>query len=211
MSDSFKKQEVEHYERKRYRGLDQKLVHARENRILRQILNKIGKEDTLVLDVPCGYGRFSPLMLERGYSLVSSDLSFHMVKRTMGRSKKSERVSGVVADGIFGLPFKRDVFDLILSMRFFHHLHQREERKAVLGEFSRLGKEWVILSYYQINPLHVIQRKLRRRIKKSKTQIKMLFREEFGKEVEEEGFKIVHIFPLFKGIHSQHIALLQKG
>jgi SAM-dependent methyltransferase len=211
LSDSFKKQEVEHYERKRYRGLDQKLVHARENRILRQILNKIGKEDTLVLDVPCGYGRFSSLMLERGYSLVSSDLSFHMVKRTMSRSKKSERVSGVVADGIFGLPFKGDVFDLILSMRFFHHLHQREERKAVLGEFSRLGKEWVILSYYQINPLHVIQRKLRRRIKKSKTQIKMLSREEFGKEVEEKGFKIVHIIPLFKGIHSQHIALLQKG
>lgn len=211
MNNPFKKQEVEDYERKRYRGVDQRLVQAREKRILRKILERIGKEDALVLDVPCGYGRFSHLMLERGCSLVSSDLSFHMVKRTMERSKESVRLSGVVADGILGLPFKQEVFDFILSMRFFHHLHQRKERKAVLEEFSRVVKEQVILSYYQINPLHVVQRKLRRRIKKSKTRIKMLSREEFEKEVEKVGFKIVYIFPLFRGIHSHHIALLRKG
>jgi len=211
LSNSFKKQEVEDYERKRYRGLDQRLVQAREKRILRKILYRIGKEDALVLDVPCGYGRFSPLLWERGLSLVSSDLSYHMVKRARKRDEESVRISGVVADGILGLPFKQEVFDFILSMRFFHHLHQEEKRKAVLGEFSRVAKEWVILSYYQINPLHVFQRKLRRRIKKSKTRIKMLSREEFEREVEEVGFKIVHVFALFKGIHSQHIALLQKG
>jgi len=207
----FKKQEVEDYEQKRYRGLDQKLVQAREKRILRKILEKIGKEEARVLDVPCGYGRFSSLLLERGLSLVSSDLSFHMVKRARERNEESERVSGVVADGIVGIPFKEEVFDFILSMRFFHHLHQEEERKVVLGEFSRITKEWVILSYYQVNFLHLLQRKLRRRIRKSKTRIKMLSRQEFQREAAGGGFKIVRIYPLFKGIHSQRIALLRKG
>jgi SAM-dependent methyltransferase len=211
LTKPFKKQEVEQYERKRYRGLDQRLVHSREEKILRKILEKIGKEGALALDVPCGYGRFSPLLLERGLSLVSSDLSFHMVKRAVERNEGSIRHSGVVADGISGLPFKGKAFDFILSVRFFHHLHQEEERKAVLGEFSRVAKEGIILSFYQLNPLHVLQRKLRRRIKKSKTKIKMLSREEFQREVEEEGFKIVRVYPLFKGIHSQHIALLQKN
>ena len=210
LTKPFKKQEVEQYERKRYRGLDQKLVHSREEKILRKILEEIGKEDARVLDVPCGYGRFSPLLLERGLSLVSSDLSFHMVKRAVERNEESARLSGVVADGISGLPFKRKALDFILSMRFFHHLHQEEERKAVLGEFSRVTKEWIVLSFYQLNPLHVVQRKLRRRIKRSKTRIKMLSREEFQREVEGEGFKIVRVYPLFKGIHSQHIALLRK-
>jgi SAM-dependent methyltransferase len=211
VSNPFKRQQVEQYELKRYRGFDQKLVHLRERRILRKILEKIGKEDALVLDVPCGYGRFSPLLLERGLSLVSSDLSFHMVERALERNEESVRLSGVVADGILGLPFKHQVFDLILSMRFFHHLHQKEKRKAVLEEFSRVAKEWVILSYYQINLLHIIQRRLRRRIKKSKTRIKMLSRQEFHREVEKQGLKIVSVFPLFKGIHSQQIALLRKG
>jgi len=206
----FKKHEVKDYERKRYQGFDQKLVHSREKKILQKILEKIGKKDALVLDVPCGYGRFSSLLLERGLSLVSSDLSFHMVERAKERNEESAKFSGVVADGISGLPFKGEVFDFILSVRFFHHLHHEEERKAVLGEFSRLAKEWVILSYYQINPLHIIQRKLRRRIKKSKTRIKMLSRKEFEREVELAGFKVIRIFPLFKGIHSHHTALLRK-
>ncbi len=210
MSTPFKQKEVEQYERKRYRGLDQKLVHSREEKILQKILEEIGKKDARVLDVPCGYGRFSPLLLESGVSLVSSDLSYHMVQRAVERNEESARLSGVVADGISGLPFKGEVFDFILSMRFFHHLHQEEERKAVLGEFSRVAREGIILSFYQQNPLHVLQRKLRRRIKKSKTKIKMLSREEFQKEVEGEGFKIVRVYPLFKGIHSQHIAFLQK-
>lgn len=211
LSIPFQKKEVEDYERKRYRGLDQRLVQARERRILQKILNKIGKKDTLVLDIPCGYGRFSSLLLEWGLALVSSDLSFHMVRRARERNEGSPRPFGVVADGISGLPFKREAFGFILSMRFFHHLHQKDERRAVLEEFSRIAKEWVILSYYQLNPLHVLQRKLRRKIKKSKTRIKMLSRREFEKEVGEEGFQIVRIFPLFKGIHSHHIALLKRN
>lgn len=206
----FKREEVEEYERKRYRGIDQKLVHMREKGILRKILKRTGKGTALALDVPCGYGRFTSLFLERSLVLVSSDLSFHMVKRTMEREEDSERLLGVVADSMFGLPFKEGVFDLLLSMRFFHHLHQKEERKAVLEEFFGVTKEWIILSFYQMNFLHLIQRKFRRRIKKSKTRIKMISRKEFETEVRAEGFDVVRIFPLFRGIHSHHIALLKK-
>ena len=207
---TFKKHEVEEYERKRYRGIDQRLVHGRERRILRKILQKIGNGSFPVLDVPCGYGRFSNLLLDKGFSLVSSDLSIHMVKRAREKSGGPRFLLGVVTNAKQGLPFKKGAFSLLLSMRFFHHIHEREEREFILEEFSRITSEWVILSYYQKNLLHILQRKFRRRIKRSKTRIKMISREEFFKEVEEAGLRVVKIFPLFWFIHAHHIALLKK-
>lgn len=207
----FEKHEVEEYERKRYRGIDQRLVHGRERMILWKILRTISDSSLLVLDLPCGYGRFSSMLLDKGFSLVGSDLSFHMVKRAREKGGSSGKFLGVVADAKQGLPFKRRVFDSLFSMRFFHHLHRREEREFILKEFSLVTAEWVILSYYQKNLLHFLQRKLRRRIKKSRTRIKMISRKEFFKEIERADLKVMKIFPLFRGVHAHHIALLKSG
>jgi len=208
----FKEHEVEEYERKRYRGIDQRLVHGRERRLLRKILRKIGDAPLLVLDVPCGYGRFSDLLLDKDFSLVSSDLSFPMVKRAREKSghPHSRFLSGIVADAKQALPFKKGAFTLVLSMRFFHHVHEKKERESILKEFSRATSDWVILSYYQKNLFHNLQRKFRRRIKRSRTRIKMIPRKELYKEVEGAGLRVVKIFPLFRGIHAHHIALLKK-
>ncbi|MCK4495850.1 MAG: hypothetical protein KAU91_05835, partial [Candidatus Aminicenantes bacterium] len=69
---------------------------------------------------------------------------------------------------------------------------------------------WVILSYYQKNFLHLLQRKFRRKIKKSRTQIKMISRKELKKEVESSGLNIIQVFSLFRALHAHHIALLKK-
>ncbi|NQT81254.1 MAG: methyltransferase domain-containing protein [Candidatus Aminicenantes bacterium] len=206
----FEKHEVEEYERKRYRGIDQRIVHGRERKILRKILRIIGGSNLRVLDIPCGYGRFSKLLLDKDIFLVGSDLSFFMVKRAKEMSFTPNGSLGVVADAKLGLPFKKDVFDIILCMRFFHHVHEEEERESILKEFSWVTAEWVILSYYQMNSLHFIQRILRRTVKKSRTRIKMISRRELFQVVKASGFRVVKIFPLFRGLHAHHIALLEK-
>jgi SAM-dependent methyltransferase len=212
----FKEQEVADYERRRFRGWDQKIVHGREVKILKKMMRKIvdlspAQPLGYALDAPCGYGRFSGLLLERNDRLVSCDLSPAMVERAVKREGVSTVPMGIVCDMIEGLPFKPNVFRLILSMRLFHHLHESEERRNVLREFARTSAGWLILSFYQVNPLHRIQRKLRRKIKRSKTRIKMIKRREFEEEVEEAGFEVVRVLPLFRGIHSHHIALLKKA
>ncbi len=207
----FQKHEVEEYERKRYRTLDQRLVHRKETKILRKILQRVRNTSGLVLDVPCGYGRFSDLILDKDYSLVSSDISFYMVKRAREISSHPGWPLAVVADVKKGLPFKQGVFSLLLSFRFFHHVHEKDERESILREFSRISSQWMILSYYQMNFFHFLQRKLRRKIKGSKTRIKMISREDFKNEVQQGDYHIVRIYPLFKGIHAHHIALLKKG
>jgi len=210
MNTPFKKHEVEKYERRRYRGIDQRLVHGREMRILRRILHKIGPSSLPVLDIPCGYGRFSKLLQERGFSIISSDLSFPMVKRATEKHEEPGGILGIVVDAKKGLPFKRDVFFLLLSMRFFHHVHEKDEREVILKKFFRVTSDWVILSYYQKNLLHILQRKLRRRVMRKKTRIKMVSRREFHEEIRGAGLRVVKVFPVFRGMHAHHIALLRK-
>ncbi len=209
----FNKHEVEEYERKRYRGIDQKLVHVRETAILEKIMERIAPQKGWVLDIPCGYGRFSGLLRRRGWGLVSSDYSFPMVKKAKdSRADKAlSRNWGVIADATRDLPFKDNAFSLLLCMRFWHHVHEGKKRQAVLHHFSRVTSRWVILSYYQVNPLHLIQRRFRRAVKNSSTRIKMISKAEFYDEIKGAGFDCLAIFPLFRGVHSQHIALLKKN
>jgi SAM-dependent methyltransferase len=208
----FSKNEVTDYEKKRYRGLDQRLVHSREQKILKKIFDGIGETSGLALDLPCGYGRFSDFLLERGFGLINCDISHAMVERANERAVKLIRgeAGGAVADATLGLPFKEAIFSLVFSMRFFHHIHNSQDRRKILDEYCRVTSGWAVLSYYQSNALHKVQRKFRRKIKKTPTRIKMITRQEFQSEAEESGFEVVSIFPLFRGIHSQHIALLKK-
>jgi len=205
---------VKDYEQKRYRGLDQRMVNSRENRIIRRILKSIMMKDTeglQFLDVPCGYGRFTPLLLTGSSGLINSDLSFFMVKRAVEQGQAVQKdISGAVADTKRGLPFKAESFDLLFSMRFFHHVHERSKRNAILKEFNRVTKKWVILSYYKSNLLHQLQRKMRRKVKRRQTSISIISSQRFRKEVIDAGFEIIKVYPLIRGIHSQWIAFLRK-
>jgi SAM-dependent methyltransferase len=211
----FQEYEVADYERRRYRGIDQRIVHRREVRVLKRALRFVGAEfpaefRALALDAPCGYGRFSRLLLEAGYRPVSCDLSLAMVRRARAKDPISPIPMGIVGNITLGLPFRDGAFPLVFSLRFFHHLHRPEERRAALGEFARAGSGWLILSFYRANVLHQAQRALRRRFKRSKTRIKMITGREFEAETTGAGFRVVRVFPLFRGVHAHHIALLKK-
>lgn len=210
---TFTDHEVMDYEKKRYRGLDQRIVNSREQSLIRRILKTIVKEThgARFLDAPCGYGRFTRVLLTGCDHLVNSDLSFFMVKRAVehGRSIQTD-VYGAAADTKVGLPFKDGAFDLVLSMRFFHHVHEGPERETILREFNRVVKEWVILSYYRTNLLHQMQRKMRRKVKRRQTRISIIPSGIFKKEVTDAGFKIIKSYPVIRGIHSQWIVFLRK-
>ena len=216
---TFDRPGIADYERRRYRGLDQRLVDSREKWILRRILRGLKKKGgpaweqkgaPLILDAPCGYGRFSRLLLDEGVRLVSSDLAFHMVERAVEKKEGPRHIGGAAADFRRGLPFKPGVFDYVLSIRLFHHLQAEGDRGAVLREFARVAKEGVVLSFYRVRGLHALQRKLRHLFKRTQRTIRMIPGAAFEKEAAEAGFTIERLVPLFRGIHAQHIAVLKK-
>ena len=208
---AFTERGVEDYERRRYRGLDQRIVHAREVRLIKKYLRMIREAAGSALprgpalDLPCGYGRFSGLLMSDGWPLVNSDLSLEMVRRTMGRSG----AAGAVSNAKKGLPFASRAFGLIFSVRFFHHVHDPADRAAILREFRRVSEGWAIVSFYRANAFHRIQRRLRRLFHKSRTNIKMIEPGTFEGEARAAGFEVVRVKPLFRGLHAYHLALLK--
>jgi len=201
---------VRDYERRRYRGIDQRIVHARETRLIERHFSAIaagpGPRALSILDLPCGYGRFSPLLRPRARRLVNSDLSFEMV----ARSRAAGADAGAVANAKQGLPFKDGSFDVVFSLRFFHHLHEPRDREAILSEFRRVSSGWAIVSFYRLSGLHSFQRRLRRLFGKSRTRIKMIEPGTFEREAEAAGFEVAAVAPLFRGLHAYHLALLRK-
>ncbi len=209
----FSAAEVAAYEKKRYRGLDQRVVHWREERIIRRLLSLLDMphgEEKLCLDAPCGYGRFSRLLLQQGFQLVSSDLSLAMVERARQKAFFSIYPIGIVSNIKIGLPFAEETFSVVFCLRFFHHLHQPEERKAVRREFHRVCRSAVIVSFYCSPFIHRVQRKLRQWWRPSPTKIAMISASTFCQEAEEAGFQVKKLVPLWRGIHAQNLALLIK-
>jgi SAM-dependent methyltransferase len=201
---------VRDYERRRYKGFDQRIVRAREERLVRSMLKRIvapgaSGPDGLVLDLPCGYGRFTALLRASGWDVVDADLSFEMARRAGEKLGKP----GVVGDATRGLPFKTAAFAVVFSIRFFHHLREARDRAAVLSEFRRVANGWAVVSFYRASGPHRLQRRIRRWIHKSRANIKMTEPGLFEREADAAGFEVVRVAPLFRGFHAYHLALLR--
>jgi len=211
MQDDFTKEGVKKYATTRYKKADQRYVHRREDTILRSYMKRASVYPGLILDIPCGYGRFIPLLHEYGSGVIGSDQSLSMVGHMLKQHPRSPRkLWGVVGDAVRGMPFKAEAFAGVVSIRLFQHLHTRSEREAALEEFARLTQHFVILSYYRRNALHTAQRRLRRWLKPTQTTINMVTHSEFLEEIHNAGLECLSEKAVLKGMHAHHIALLHK-
>jgi SAM-dependent methyltransferase len=209
MKDVFDSAGVDDYARARYRKPDQRFVHRRERRILQRILRR-AEGTGWVLDIPCGYGRLSGLLLEQGFKVVGCDLSLSMVKKALTRFPSGEgRHRVVVGDAVRGLPFQADSFVGVVCIRLFHHLHEKRDRETALQELGRLARDFVVVSYYRRNALHAAQRRIRRRLKPSQASIRMVSRADFLASVDNAGMEVVVETALLSGLHAQHFVLLR--
>ncbi len=202
--------DVETYRKTRYEGIDQKIVDNREQKLLQKIFGHIDGKDIFILDVPCGYGRFSDLLLKRSLNLTSIDISFPMVRAAREYSPlESSRHRFLVGD-IEHLPLKDDSFDCVVTIRLFQHILQPRSRLQILKELHRVAKKIVIISFYRYNILHNVERWVRCRIKNIDKRISMLRLRSFIKELNSAGFKMLNLFPVIRYFHAHNIAVLQK-
>jgi len=135
---------AEAYEEKRFSG-GGRLIDRREKQA---VLNAIGPvEDSRVLEIACGTGRFTVMLAERGADVVGLDISSAMLKQ--GREKA--RSAGVQSHLEFmrgdagRLPFPDDHFDAVIAMRFFH---LADTPASYLAEMRRVSKEVVFFDTF---------------------------------------------------------------
>ena len=148
-SEKYDKDHAREYFLKHQDGLARRLSHKRDEQLARKALTLVG-EPGLVLDLPCGAGRFWPLLAEKhNRVIIGADNSESMIKVAMA-AQPAEVVKRVqpLHTSAFDIALPDNAVDSIFCMRLLHHIGEAEHRLAILREFERVTRDSVVLSLW---------------------------------------------------------------
>lgn len=127
--------------------------HRRERRAILRALQHV-PAGAWVLDLPCGTGRGTQLLVEQGYRVTAADASAPMVARARQNYQAfragaswAPPVEFAVCDVMAtGLPNGR--FDAVLCNRLLHHFRESETRRRALRELARVCRGPIVASFF---------------------------------------------------------------
>lgn len=147
------------YADKRFRKLDQRVVHALESRLALRYLDELTQAGSSVLDMPAGCGRFIEPLLKRDMAVTAGDCKQARLDVLAARAPGEVTVRHLRGEA---LPFEDGSFAAGICIRLLQHLHERSERRAVLAELARVTREGVVATVYMHSRAHHLVHSLRR-------------------------------------------------
>ncbi|MBG0846750.1 class I SAM-dependent methyltransferase [Pseudomonas chengduensis] len=150
--DFSRKYDFEHaqqYLHKHQDGLSRRLSHWRDVQVARRAL-QMADEPNLVLDLPCGAGRFWLMLCEQPNRVIfAADNSADMLA-TARAAQAPEVVTRVTSfrTSAFAIDLGANAVDCIFCIRLLHHIESAEHRLAILREFHRVSRDTVIVSLW---------------------------------------------------------------
>lgn len=148
-SDKYDRAHSEQYFQKHQDGLARQLSHWRDVQLARKALRLAG-QPSKVLDLPCGAGRFWPMLLENPQrQIVGADNSADMV--AVARAAAPAGLLGrieTMQTSAFAIDLPDQAVDSVFCMRLLHHIEKPEHRLAMLREFRRVTRDTLILSLW---------------------------------------------------------------
>ncbi|MDR0577452.1 MAG: class I SAM-dependent methyltransferase [Candidatus Accumulibacter sp.] len=148
-SRKYDRTHAERYFRKHREGLSRRLSNWRETSIARKALRLAG-DPARVLDLPCGAGRFWPMLLERpGRVLFAADNSPDMlaVARESLPAGMAHRVR-TFQTSAFAIDLADETVDCVFCMRLLHHIGDPKHRLALLREMRRVTRDTLVISLW---------------------------------------------------------------
>jgi ubiquinone/menaquinone biosynthesis C-methylase UbiE len=148
-SAKYDERHAQQYLRKHKTGLSRRLSHHRDEQLARRALTLAG-DPGLVLDLPCGAGRFWPLLAEKpGRVIIGADNSTAMLQTAL-KAQPADVVKRVqpLHTSAFDIALPDNAVDSIFCMRLLHHIGEPAHRLAILREFERVTRDSVIVSLW---------------------------------------------------------------
>jgi ubiquinone/menaquinone biosynthesis C-methylase UbiE len=148
-SEKYDDQHAQRYLRKHQDGSGRRLSHWRDEQLARKALALAG-EPGLVLDLPCGAGRFWPVLAEKANrAIIGADSSESMLK-VAAKAQPADVVKRVkrLQTSAFDIGLPDNAVDCIFCMRLLHHIGDAEHRMTLLREFERVTRDSVIISLW---------------------------------------------------------------
>ncbi|MFC3103729.1 class I SAM-dependent methyltransferase [Salinisphaera aquimarina] len=199
-----------HYKDSRYRGFFQKMVARREQVLARRLLDvPYSRCNGHIVDIPCGYGRFYPLLRQLDMKVSAMDQSQAMVELYQEMDGfRPDHDHAQQADVLKPLPADADRASRALCVRLFQHLHHGELRVQALRTLGA-NRRRIVMTYYDDGCLHYWSKRLAMWLKGKKVRVKMIPRARFESEVAAAGLRIVKRIKLVPGLHAQTWVLLE--
>lgn len=197
-SRKYDREHAQQYLHKHQDGFARRLSNWRDVQIARRAL-KIAGEPSLVLDLPCGAGRFWPLLCEQPNRVVfAADNSADMLA-TAQTAYPPEVTSRVHAfqTSAFAIDLHDEAVDCVFCIRLLHHIEAPANRLAILHEFHRVSRDTAIVSLWVDGNYKAWKRRRleqRRASRKSDTANQNRFivsREVIEQEFAQAGFDIL--------------------
>ncbi len=94
------------------------------------------KTDSLVLDIPCGFGRHSRALAKEGVKVVGADRSWPLLAEAVRRREGSWPL--LVRADYRAIPFRDESFEVLLNLFTSFGFYSDLENVAVLKEFRRV-------------------------------------------------------------------------
>ncbi|MEE4092338.1 class I SAM-dependent methyltransferase [Pseudomonas viridiflava] len=148
-SEKYNQDDTEQYFLNPHTRLARRISHLRDEHMVRKALKRAG-EPGLVLDIPCGAGRFWPLLAEKkSRIIIGADQSADILS-TACRLQDPDIVRRVkpLQTSALNISLPNSSVDTIFSMRTLHQTDEAEQRMTMLTEFHRVTRETVILSQW---------------------------------------------------------------
>ena len=118
----------------------------REDTILAEWMGDL-PPGSIILDSPCGAGRWIPFLTSHKYRYIGGDVSEAMLGQARVDLTAGRGDSLVNLDAEH-LPFADESVDCVIIWRFLHHLATPEARVQILREAARVTRRKVILSFH---------------------------------------------------------------
>lgn len=217
-SEKYDQEHAQQYLEKHQTGLARKLSNYRDQQLARRALALVG-EPNLVLDLPCGAGRFWSTLAEQPNRIIlAADNSADMLATAMAAQPKhiTEHVR-TLQTSAFDINLPDSSVDSIFCMRLLHHIEQPEHRLALLKEFHRTTRDSVIISLWVDGNYKAWRRKAleRRRLREDPSYKNsnrfVVNKETVEQEFIQSGFSIQKHLDFIPGYSMWRVYVLRKN
>jgi len=202
------------FKRSFFRRLSARREHKLVERALAEALARVEVASPLLLDYPCGAGRFAPLFAGSAGRYMAGDHSPHMVEITctaLEEAGLADKIVGTAVGDARAMELEDQSVDLAACMRLLHHFPNREDRVRILTEMARVSKGPLVTSFLDGDSFK--QRRYAARIARTGKPSRRVLqsRTEFAQEAAEAGWSVIDSWPLSSLFSGQRVALLDHG
>jgi ubiquinone/menaquinone biosynthesis C-methylase UbiE len=149
----------------------------------------------VILDLPCGTGRFTGGLAREGYEIVGSDISMEMLQKAASVTSKdggTPNVRGYLQANAEKLPLRDDSLDCVVCIRFMMHVDPAT-RVRMLKEFRRVSRRWVIVDYRHKYTFRYVLTHTFGKLGLGRTPLSRVSTADLHEEFRQAGFKIAQI------------------